>query len=285
MPRQIVTHQDAIRYAVSRVAVSAVVTAVVTSAFLLCDLGTNARELVPVGAVVQSSLVVAIVVSALLAGALSYRSAMLMRQLTATRSELVRISRTDPLTGLLNRRGFDDEAADLLARAKAAGWPVIALMCDIDRFKAINDRYGHDAGDRVLVGLGHILREFAEARGMLIARHGGEEFAGLMVGVSDADATDIALTLCRRCSTEFVAGGAIVPVTMSFGVAAYSGEGELAELMRRADLALYRAKDLGRNCVVQIDEIEAVAAALAQASDRMGEAEIARHHRFVAGDF
>jgi len=260
MSRQIATHRDAIRYSVGRVAIAAGATAIVTLLFLLTDLGTDWSAMVPAEGVARASMIVAVSVSATLSGALSYRSALLMRQLTLTRAELMRVSRTDPLTGLLNRRGFDDTAAAHLVRAAAAGQRVVALMCDVDRFKAINDHYGHDVGDRVLVEIGAILRSFAAARGLLIARHGGEEFAGLMIGVSDAEATEHAMALCRLCSTDVRCDSVSVPVTMSFGLATYDGEGELSNLMRRADLALYRAKDLGRNCVVQLEQMEAFAA-------------------------
>ena len=283
MPNQIVTQRDAIRYTAGRVAVAAGITALVTMIFLISDLGTDWSATVQVGAVVKASMMVALGVSTTLSGAMAYRSARLMRQLTSTRAELVRMSRTDLLTGLLNRRGFDDAAATQLAQANFAGQPVVAMMCDIDRFKAINDHYGHNIGDRVLAEIGGILRDFAAPRGMLIARHGGEEFAGLLVGVSDQEARDFALELCRRCATEVACDGRKVAVTMSFGVASYEGGG-LSTLMRRADLALYRAKDLGRNCVVQLDDSDSFPMAPAEPSGGMREAEIARDHRLVAGD-
>jgi diguanylate cyclase (GGDEF)-like protein len=260
MPQQVATHRDMIRYTAGRVAIAAGATALVTLIFLLSDLGTDWSAMVQVDGVVRASMMLAVSISAAVSGAMSYRSARLMQQLTLTRAELMRVSRTDPLTGLLNRRGFDDTAAAQLAQAAAAGRRVVALMCDVDRFKAINDHYGHEIGDRVLVEIGTILRSFAAARGVLIARHGGEEFAGLMIGVSDEEATEYAMALCRLCSTDVRCDSVSVPVTMSFGLAAYTGEGELSSLMRRADLALYRAKDLGRNCVVQIEQMEAVAA-------------------------
>ncbi|NEW92246.1 GGDEF domain-containing protein [Rhodopseudomonas sp. BR0M22] len=283
MPNQIVTQRDAIRYTAGRVAVTATITALVTMIFLISDLGTDWSATVQVGAVVKASMMVALGVSTTLSGAMAYRSAQLMRQLTSTRAELVRMSRTDLLTGLLNRRGFDDAASAQLAQANFAGQPVVAMMCDIDRFKAINDLYGHTVGDRVLAEIGGILRDFAAPRGMLIARHGGEEFAGLMVGVSDQEARDYALELCRRCATEVVCDGREVAVTMSFGLASYDAGG-LSALMRRADLALYRAKDLGRNCVVQLDNGDTPTAVLSAPSGGMREAEIAGDHRLVAGN-
>jgi diguanylate cyclase (GGDEF)-like protein len=281
MPSQIVTQRDVIRYTAGRVVVAAGITAVATIIFLISDLGTDWHATVEVGAVVKASLVVALSVSTTLSGAMAYRSARLMRQLTSTRAELMRMSRTDPLTGLLNRRGFDEAAATQLAQANFAGQPVVAMMCDLDRFKAINDHYGHNIGDRVLAEVGDILRDFAAPRGMLIARHGGEEFAGLMVGVSDEQANDYALELCRLCATAVGCDGRLVAVTMSFGLAAYRG-GELSALMRRADLALYRAKDLGRNCVVLLDDGDALPMAPAEPSGGVRETEIAGDHRLVA---
>lgn len=281
MPSQIVTQRDVIRYTAGRVVVAAGITAIATIIFLISDLGTDWHATVEVGAVVKASLVVALSISTTLSGAMAYRSARLMRQLTSTRAELMRMSRTDPLTGLLNRRGFDEAAATQLAQANFAGQPVVAMMCDLDRFKAINDHYGHNIGDRVLAEVGDILRDFAAPRGMLIARHGGEEFAGLMVGVSDEQANDYALELCRLCATAVACDGRLVAVTMSFGLAAYRG-GELSALMRRADLALYRAKDLGRNCVVLLDDGDALPMVPAEPSGGVREAEIARDHRLVA---
>ncbi len=256
MPNSIVTRRDVIRYTAGRVAIAGGLTGLVTMAFLVSDLGTNETALVPVGTVAHASMMVALSVSILLSGVMSYRSARLMQQLALTRAELLRVSRTDPLTGLLNRRGFDEAATALLAQAAAAGQRVVGLMCDIDRFKAINDRYGHDAGDRVLARIGDILRDFGARNDVLIARHGGEEFTGLMIDVGDEQATRAMQTLCRLCSTKVSGGGVDVPVTMSFGLATHNAGCDLPSLMRRADQALYRAKDLGRNCVVQINDLE-----------------------------
>jgi diguanylate cyclase (GGDEF)-like protein len=86
------------------------------------------------------------------------------------------MSRTDQLTGLLNRRGYLEAATGVLAKAKAAKSSAVALMCDIDRFKAINDQFGHDFGDKVLIEIGETIRAFGDEHGTLVARHGGEEF-------------------------------------------------------------------------------------------------------------
>lgn len=256
MPNSIVTRRDVIRYTAGRVAIAGGLTGLVTLVFLVSDLGINETALVPVGTVTQASMIVALSVSILLSGVMSYRSAMVMQQLALTRAELMRMSRTDPLTGLLNRRGFDEAATALLARAAADRHRVVAVMCDIDRFKVINDRYGHDVGDRVLARIGDILQKFGADNHLLIARHGGEEFSGLMVDVGDDKATRYMQALCRLCSTDVTGGDVDVPVTMSFGLATQIAGDDLSKLMRRADQALYRAKDLGRNCVVQINDME-----------------------------
>ncbi|MCG6203269.1 GGDEF domain-containing protein [Rhodopseudomonas sp. HC1] len=260
MPHSIVTRYDVMRYTAGRVAIAGGLTALVTMGFLITDLGTNETALVPVGTVAHASMTVALTVSILLSGVMSYRSAKLMQQLALTRAELIRVSRTDPLTGLLNRRGFDEAASALLAKAATAGHRVVAVMCDIDRFKAINDRYGHEVGDRVLAEVGEILRDFGARNDLLIARHGGEEFAGLMIDVGDEKARRCVQALCRLCSTKIGGGVVDVPVTMSFGLATHVAGSDLSALMRRADQALYRAKELGRNCVVQLDDVEAAIA-------------------------
>jgi predicted signal transduction protein with EAL and GGDEF domain len=123
-------------------AIAVSLTAVMTLATVTLQLGTDLDAVVRVGHVQTLSLCAAIAISAFLSGALSYRSALLMKELTLTRAELFRISRTDKLTGLLNRRGFDEAAAVALQSAHAANRPVAAMMCDIDHFKAINDHYG-----------------------------------------------------------------------------------------------------------------------------------------------
>src|SRR6202008_2834325 len=104
-------------------------------------------------------------------GMLSYRSARLMQQLTEMRSEMSRISQTDQLTGILNRRGFDDAAMPALGSARHAGLPAVVFMCDIDHFKSINDRFGHEFGDKALIEIAAVLRDFSQAHGGLVSRH------------------------------------------------------------------------------------------------------------------
>ncbi|KAA3451299.1 GGDEF domain-containing protein [Mesorhizobium sp. SARCC-RB16n] len=156
---------------------------------------------------------------------------------------------TDPLSGLLNRRGFEERAAMLLQRCAMAKFPVALVLADLDHFKALNDVHGHAAGDRVIADFAAKLRSATGARGAA-GRIGGEEFAVLL------PLTDLAAArlFAEAVRTLYSAGGvdglpAGTKVTASFGVAARSGEETLEPLMRRADEALYKAKKNGRDSV------------------------------------
>lgn len=177
-----------LRHALARIAISAGATVVMTTATLLLTLGTDLAASVSVGHVFGLSLAVGTLIATSLSGALSYRSAKLMRELTLARVELSRMSRTDELTGLLNRRGFEKAAGRALTAARMSRATVTLFMCDIDHFKSINDRFGHEAGDKVLVEMAEILRHLAQTRGALVSRYGGEEFAGLISGSTPQEA-------------------------------------------------------------------------------------------------
>ena len=155
---------------------------------------------------------------------------------------------TDDLTGTANRGAFLIQAARLLRRAYANGEPASVIIFDLDHFKEINDRHGHAAGDRVL-------RSFAETAravlrpGDLLGRLGGEEFAGMLPGAG----TDAAFNIAERVRDAFeIATAVTVPSTVSAGVAAANSSLEAA--MECADLALYRAKAVGRNRVERAPE-------------------------------
>ncbi len=163
--------------------------------------------------------------------------------------EIVAIHRTeseiDILSGLANRRGFDRQVQAILTRSRQA--PQAIVMCDLDHFKRINDTYGHHVGDAVIRAFGDCLRQHAPM-GSVTGRLGGEEFAIFLSDASMEDARELALKL--RHSTMFLSN---LPrglrVTASFGVAPVSAETELAEAYLQADLALYNAKNAGRNRV------------------------------------
>ena len=153
----------------------------------------------------------------------------------------------DELTGLANRHLLIDRLEQALNRAKRRGRSLALMFLDLDRFKTINDSLGHHAGDQVL-------RQFAERLRVLVrpedtvARFGGDEFVVLVEHVVDEqDAAQIAERLEGAMSEPFVLDGQPVTVTVSVGIVIGTGEDQSANLLRNADTAMYRAKDLGRN--------------------------------------
>ena len=156
-------------------------------------------------------------------------------------------ARTDKLTGLLNRRGFEEHAVIELAHARREGHSIALAAFDIDYFKRINDEWGHRAGDRVLAGLGTVLT--TQSRDVdVVARIGGEEFVVLLPGSSSADADDFTQRI-RRALTAADAS-ALPAVRVSAGVAAARAPANVEALLLRADSALYAAKRAGRNQTV-----------------------------------
>jgi diguanylate cyclase (GGDEF)-like protein len=165
--------------------------------------------------------------------------------------ELKHRADTDYLTGILNRRAFTAAGNQRLRRAQQHQLSLAVIMFDIDHFKSVNDLHGHDAGDQVLIRVAAVVR--AELRnGEILARYGGEEFV-VMPGHCDlAAACVVAERLRQVIAAEplMLADGHILRVTASFGVAASANpQGALDGLFHAADLALYRAKRSGRNCV------------------------------------
>ena len=165
-------------------------------------------------------------------------------------AKLKKMAVQDQLTGLLNRRGFEEYGSRAFAVARRTGQPMSVIMTDIDRFKYINDKFGHAAGD---MALAHFARLFSESRRQedVAARVGGEEFALLLPGTDLRDAMAIADQLCAKIgSTPLDTTVVGLPMTSSFGVAAISKKDEsLDDLLLRADRALYRSKRAGRNQV------------------------------------
>jgi diguanylate cyclase (GGDEF)-like protein len=173
-----------------------------------------------------------------------------VREITALHGRLQEQALRDPLTGLFNRRYLDETLEHELARAKREGYALSLAMIDVDHFKAINDTYGHQAGDEVLKALGALLNSQAR-EGDLACRYGGEEFVLVTPRMPLATARQRA----EQWRTSFAAqkirhGDLELAVSFSVGLATFPDHGAHAEaLMRSADEALYRAKDLGRNRV------------------------------------
>jgi diguanylate cyclase (GGDEF)-like protein len=163
-----------------------------------------------------------------------------------------RDSLTDPLTGVANRRGFFEMGERLLARAAFARQPTAVIMFDLDRFKRINDRYGHDTGDVVIATFCRLARSLLRSND-LFGRIGGEEFACLLPTTERLDA----LRLAERVRAAFEAayhtiGEDRLRTTVSAGVAiADNSNFDLDTLLKHADRALSHAKRAGRNCVQQ----------------------------------
>ncbi len=166
--------------------------------------------------------------------------------------ELTLLATRDALTGCLNRRAFLAESERSIAAATASGAPLCAIMCDVDHFKSINDRFGHGGGDEVLKAVAKALGRGLRT-GDLLGRYGGEEFCIVLPDATLAQAREVAERL--RADVEANAGSAVrhladVKVTMSFGVEQLgAGAAQFAALVARADLALYRSKETGRNRV------------------------------------
>jgi diguanylate cyclase (GGDEF)-like protein len=157
----------------------------------------------------------------------------------------------DPLTGLLNRTSLEARFAEIAEQARQTGESVCVLVCDLDRFKAVNDRYGHERGDGVLKDAAYVLRK--QLRSFeLIYRLGGEEFLLVLPGLTLGEGRDVA-ERARAAFEETRPGG--LHVTASMGVAAAHGEDVAYQpLFRAADAALYEAKRSGRNRVVVVGD-------------------------------
>ena len=164
-------------------------------------------------------------------------------------AELRRESQTDPLSGLLNRRGFEEGLAGALARARRRRLPMALIVCDLDHFKAVNDSHGHAAGDMVIISFADCLRACLGPTS-IAGRVGGEEFAVLIEGAN--------LTAARLFAEGVRVAFAALPstavpdhvrLTASFGVAEWRQGERIASLFARADRALYDAKQAGRDRV------------------------------------
>jgi diguanylate cyclase (GGDEF)-like protein len=154
----------------------------------------------------------------------------------------------DPLTGMLNRKALESRAEELEQQSLLSGEPVGVLVGDLDKFKSVNDSFGHNRGDAALKDVAYALRKQLRAFD-LAYRIGGEEFLILLPGAELAEAAAIAENLRKAVSSEEIAGG--LRLTMSFGVGA-SQRGEPFDyeaVFANADAALYAAKAAGRDCV------------------------------------
>ena len=176
------------------------------------------------------------------------------QRLTLLGEELHLLSTTDSLTGLANRRHFENCFDSEWRRAIRTQDSIALIMIDIDHFKKYNDRYGHQAGDDCLRRVCDALKDYAQRSGELIGRYGGEEFVVLLPRMTLVRAQVLAESMCRRIAGLNIEHGESMDnkVTISIGIAAMvpSMTDEPANLLRIADRCLYRAKADGRNRVV-----------------------------------
>jgi two-component system, cell cycle response regulator len=179
----------------------------------------------------------------------AYRSRQLLDLALRRYSDLEDLAYRDELTELPNRRGASRQIDVLISRARRHGHQLALLLIDADRFKAVNDVHGHAVGDVVLRELAARLRERVR-REDVVGRWGGEEFVVALPETTPDGAAAVAESLrCAIAGTPIAADGATLDVTVSLGVAAWTGQ-ELDELVASADRALYAAKAAGRDRVV-----------------------------------
>jgi diguanylate cyclase (GGDEF)-like protein len=175
------------------------------------------------------------------------------RALAQLTSRLQALSTTDPLTNIPNRRALDEQLENEFERSKRYGASLAVVMIDLDRFKRLNDRHGHPAGDAMLREVARLL-DAEKRRGDTIARYGGEEFVALLPHADAAAAQAWAERARTRLATTAIQmGSTLLRTTASFGVAASDRHGRAkaaSALLEAADQALYQAKERGRNRVV-----------------------------------
>ena len=169
-------------------------------------------------------------------------------RLTMMQRDLIKLATTDSLTGLLSRRAFFTEAA-AACRAAEDGKPLSAIMFDLDRFKRVNDTFGHEVGDIVLIGVSAVAKTASEG---VVGRLGGEEFC-MLEYCELSDALEISEGMRRSIKNLRFPELDHSPVTCSIGVAEWERGDTVDRLLRRADIAMYEAKSSGRDRVVASD--------------------------------
>jgi len=177
-------------------------------------------------------------------------------------AEAMHLSTVDALTGAYSRRALNELSERALAEARRHRRPLSVLMIDLDHFKRINDTYGHDAGDAVLIELVRRIRHTLRAEDF-VGRMGGEEFVAVLPGTPEEEARQVSERLRTVMARDtFIHGGEEIPFTVSVGVAERdAGEAEFEVLLKRADDAMYAAKRAGRNRVMAASEMVVTTAA------------------------
>jgi diguanylate cyclase (GGDEF)-like protein len=195
----------------------------------------------------------------------------LVQELSQANEQLQKISRSDVLTGLYNRRHFHDYLANAWQRAEISKEPVAVLMMDVDHFKPFNDHYGHQAGDECLKQVAMALEDNLRRPGDMVARYGGEEFVAVLPNTGPREALQAAARVRRGVEQLMMRheySDAARVVTISIGIGVGSSDtlstlmphndqlGGAERLLACADQALYEAKNAGRNCVKLVARLE-----------------------------
>lgn len=163
---------------------------------------------------------------------------------------LQRLARRDGLTELLNRTAILAAGQQALEQARRQRRPLAVLLCDLDHFKTVNDTWGHQAGDRVLIQVAGLVHEMLSGGGHLAGRYGGEEFLLVLVDCDGPRALAMAEELRQRISTcEIRLADHVIGITTSIGVSVADGHSHFEHMVVQADTALYRSKHAGRNQV------------------------------------
>ncbi|WP_073953148.1 GGDEF domain-containing protein [Thalassospira sp. TSL5-1] len=173
--------------------------------------------------------------------------------------EMRKEAMTDPLTGIANRKMFDQQLRNRAMEAMENGTPLCLLMIDVDHFKQFNDTYGHQTGDQVIRLLAQTLRDNIKGRDTA-ARYGGEEFSVILPRTNIASARQLAEAIRNNVRQKNVIsevdGTQIEKITVSIGIGCFEFGEPLGHLIQRADQALYLAKQNGRDCVITEDELD-----------------------------
>jgi diguanylate cyclase (GGDEF)-like protein len=232
-------------------AISVPLSVALTLALMACVFGTDLDAVITVSLGYKFGICMAILGPVALGPLASYRTHLAIRQRDRAQIELRRMAETDQLTALLNRRGIDTALNDVFIDADV-NQPLSVLMFDVDFFKSVNDRFGHDFGDAALVQVASVLRDLMQSHHSIFGRQGGEEFIVVLPGLDATAAVAIAEQLRAAIARSPIAlAGNISAVTVSIGVASRRPETRsLSELVGEADAALYSAKAAGRDRVV-----------------------------------
>ena len=223
-----------------------------TTAVLMWRAGGDFAAVPPVEPLWTTALMISAASPALLAPLIAWPAARRLHEVERVHDELAKAALVDSLTGVLNRRGFDEAAKAAFADGRRETGCDVAIMCDIDHFKSINDRYGHDFGDLALVHVAGLLDAVLQGRRAVVGRFGGEEFVAVFSssGFDSASAIGDRIRGAVLALAKPHAESAKSPfVTLSVGVATLNPDWpeDAQSLLRRADAALYRAKRNGRD--------------------------------------